>query len=96
MAREINEQILSFGEVQEAHECFTIAYGSVRVEQNRLYKDVLPTDAVKQVIIMLQEQAAEMGADGVKNIQVTVTPGVNEQGEPVMDYYGMGTLIKLK
>jgi len=96
MAREINEQILSFGEVQEPHESFTIAYGSVRVEQNRLYKDVLPTDAVKQVIIMLQEQANEMGADGVKNITVTVTPATNEKGEAVMDYYGMGTLIKLK
>ena len=96
MAREINEQILSFGEIQEAHESFTIAYGSVRVEQNRLYQDVLPTDAVKQVIIMLQEQAAEMGADGVKNITVTVTPAVNEKGENVMDYYAMGTLIKLK
>ncbi|WP_456479014.1 hypothetical protein [Nautilia sp.] len=96
MAREINEQVLSFGEIQEPHESFTIAYGSVRVEQNRLYKDVLPTDAVKQVIIMLQEQAAEMGADGVKNITVTITPAVNEKGESVMDYYGMGTLIKLK
>ena len=89
MAREINEQILSFGEIQEPH-------GSVRVEQNRLYKDVLPTDAVKQVIIMLQEQAAEMEADGVKNITVTITPATNEKGEAVMDYYGMGTIIKLK
>jgi uncharacterized protein YbjQ (UPF0145 family) len=96
MAREINEQILSFGEIQEPHESFTIAYGSVRVEQNRLYKDVLPTDAVKQVIIMLQEQAQEMGADGVKNITVTVTSATDEKGEAVMDYYGMGTLIKLK
>jgi uncharacterized protein YbjQ (UPF0145 family) len=96
MSRNINEQILSFGEVQEAHESFTIAYGSVRIEQNRLYKDVLPTDAVKEVIIMLQEQALEMGADGVKNITVTVIPAVNENGEAVMDYYGMGTLIKLK
>ena len=96
MARDIYEQILSFGEVQEAHESFTIAYGSVRVEQNRLYKDVLPTDSVRQVIVMLQEQAAEMGADGVKNITVTVTPAKNEKGEDVIDYYGMGTLIKLK
>ena len=96
MAREINEQILSFGEIQEPHESFTIAYGSVRVEQKRLYDDVLPTDAVKQVIIMLQEQAAEMEADGVKNITVTITSTTDKNGEAVVDYYGMGTLIKLK
>ena len=93
--RELNEQILSFGEIQEKHSCITIAYGSVRVEQNRLYKDVLPTDAIKQVIIMLQEQAKEMGADGVKNIKITITPAIDEQGKNVMDYYSMGTLIKL-
>jgi len=96
MARDINEQVLSFGEIPEPHESFTIAYGSVRVEQKKLYKDVLPTDAVKQVIIMLQENALDMGADGIKNISVTVTPATDEKGEAVMDYYGMGTLIKLK
>jgi uncharacterized protein YbjQ (UPF0145 family) len=94
--RDYNEQILSFGEIQEPHECVTIAYGSVRVEQNRMYEDVLPTDAVKQVIIMLQEQAKEMGADGVKNITVNIAPSKNKDGIDVLDYYGMGTIIKLK
>ena len=94
--RDYNEQILSFGEIQEPHECLTIAYGSVRVEQSRMYEDVLPTDAVKQVIIMLQEQAKEMGADGVKNIKITITPSKNKDGEDVLDYYSMGTLIVLK
>jgi uncharacterized protein YbjQ (UPF0145 family) len=94
--RDYNEQILSFGEIQEPHECITIAYGSVRVEQARMYEDVLPTDALKQVIIMLQEQAKDMGADGVKNITVTITPSKNKEGIEVLDYYAMGTLIKLK
>jgi len=92
----IEDMILSFGEIPEAHESFTIAYGSLRVEQSRLYKDVLPTDAVKQVIIMLQEQALEMEADGVKNIEIKITPLKDEKGVDVVDYYAMGTLIKLK
>ena len=94
--REIQEQILSFGEIQEPHKSVTIAYGSVRVEQNKLYNDVLPTDAVREVIIMLQNQAAEMGLDGVKNIQITITPLKNEKGEDVVDYYAVGTLIELQ
>jgi len=96
MGRKIDEQILSFGEIQAPHEIVTIAYGSVRVEQSRLYKDVLPTDAVREVIIMLQNQAEEMEADGVKNIQITITPLKNENGEDVVDYYAVGTLIRLK
>jgi uncharacterized protein YbjQ (UPF0145 family) len=94
--RDYTEQILSFGEIQEPHECITIAYGSVRVEQARMYEDVLPTDALKQVIIMLQEQSKEMGADGVKNITVNITPSKNKDGIEVLDYYAMGTIIKLK
>ena len=92
----INEQILSFGEISEAHSCMTIAYGSVRIEVEKMYGEVLPTDAVREVIIMLQQQAEEMNADGVKNINVTITPTKNAEGKDVIDYYGMGTLIKLK
>jgi uncharacterized protein YbjQ (UPF0145 family) len=61
-----------------------------------MYEDILPTDAVKQVIIMLQEQAKDMQADGVKNIQITVTPSKNKDGVDVLDYYAMGTIIRLK
>ncbi len=92
----IQDQILSFGEIQEAHSCLTIAYGSVRVESEKLYDNVLPTDAVREVIIMLQQQAEEMNADGVKNISITITPTKNDKGENVIDYYAMGTLIKFK
>ncbi len=93
---QIKDQILSFGEIQEPHSCLTIAYGSVRVEAEKLYGNVLPTDAVREVIIMLQQQAEEMEADGVKNISVKITAVKNEKGEDVVDYYGMGTLIKFK
>ncbi len=92
----INEQILSFGEIPEPHSCMTIAYGSVRIEIEKLYDMVLPTDAVREVIIMLQQQAEEMDADGVKNINVTITPTQDAKGKAVIDYYGMGTLIKFK
>ncbi len=92
----INDQVLSFGEIQEPHECITIAYGSVRVEAEKLYGNVLPTDAVREVIIMLQQQAEEMDANGVKNISITITPTKNDKGEDVIDYYAMGTLIKFK
>ena len=92
----INDQVLSFGEIQEPHECMTIAYGSVRVEAEKLYGNVLPTDAVREVIIMLQQQAEEMDADGVKNISITITTTKNEKGEDVIDYYAMGTLIKFR
>ncbi len=92
----INEQILSFGELQESHSCMTIAYGSVRVETQKMYGDIVPTDAVREVIIMLQQQAEEMNADGVKNIDIKVTPTKDANGNDVIDYYAMGTLIKLK
>jgi uncharacterized protein YbjQ (UPF0145 family) len=45
---------------------------------------------------MLQEQAKDMQADGVKNIQITVTPSKNKDGVDVLDYYAMGTIIRLK
>ena len=70
--REIQEQILSFGEIQDTHEVVTIAYSGVRIETSKMYQGegTFPTDAMQQVIIYLQEQAKEMEGDGVKNIEV--------------------------
>jgi len=96
MARNIEDMILSFGEIQEPHECVTIAYSGVRVESNKLYNGVYPTDAVKQAIIHLQEQALELEADGVKNIDVKISVSHNEKGEEVIDYFAQGTIIRLK
>jgi len=92
---DINNQILSFGEIQEPHKCITIAYAGVRVESERLYKDVLPTEAYQQCIIYLQEQAKEMNADGVKNIDVKMITSHDKDGKEVVDFIAQGTLIKL-
>jgi uncharacterized protein YbjQ (UPF0145 family) len=98
MARDINEQILSFGEIQDAHEVVTIAYAGVRLETNKLYtsEGTFPTDAYQQVIVYLQQQAAEMEADGVKNIEVKTVTSTDNNGNEVMDFIGSGTIIRLK
>ena len=98
MAREITEQILSFGELQESHEVVTIAYAGVRLETSKLYtaEGTFPTDAYQQVIVYLQQQAAEMKADGVKNIEVKVITSKDSEGNEVMDFIGSGTIIRLK
>jgi uncharacterized protein YbjQ (UPF0145 family) len=98
MAREITEQILSFGELQEAHEVVTIAYAGVRLETKKLYTNegTFPTDAYQQVIVYLQQQAQEMKADGVKNIDIKIVTSTDANGNEVMDFIGSGTIIKLK
>jgi len=93
---DINNQVLSFGEIQQEHECITIAYAGVRVESERLYNDVLPTEGYQQCIIYLQEQAKEMGADGVKNINVKMNTSHDKSGKEVVDFVAEGTLIKFK
>jgi len=96
MARDIKEQILSFGEIPNAHEVVTIAYAGVRLPSSDLYKDELfPTTAMQQVIVYLQEQAEDMEADGVKNIDVKVITSHDEKGNEVVDYLATGTIIKL-
>jgi len=96
MARDIKNQILSFGEIPQPHEVVTIAYAGVRLPSKDLYKDELfPTTAMQEVIVYLQEQAEDMEADGVKNIDVKVITSHNEKGEEVVDYLATGTLIKL-
>jgi len=92
---DLNNQVLSFGEVQQSHECITIVYAGVRVESERLYNDVLPTEAYQQCIIYLQEQAKEMNADGVKNIDVKMVTSHDKNGKEVIDFIAQGTLIKL-
>jgi len=96
--RDINEQILSFGEVQEAHEVVTIAYAGVRLETSKLYtqEGTFPTDAYQQVIVYLQQQAKEMEADGVKNIDIKVVTSHDQAGNEIMDFIGSGTIIRLK
>ena len=96
MARDIENMILSFGEVQEPHECVTIAYAGVRVESDKLYNGVYPTDGMKEVIIYLQQQAEELEADGVKNIDVKVVSTTNNEGKEVVDFLGQGTIFRLK
>ena len=98
MARDINEQILSFVEIQEAHEVVTIAYAGVRLETKKLYTDegTFPTDAYQQVIVYLQQQAQEMDADGVKNIEVKTVTSHDSAGNEVMDFIGSGTIIRVK
>jgi uncharacterized protein YbjQ (UPF0145 family) len=96
--REIQEQILSFGEIPDAHEVVTIAYAGVRMETKKMYQGEgsFPTDAMQQVIIYLQEQAKEMQADGVKNIEVKQVVSHTANGEEVIDFIGTGTIIRLK
>jgi uncharacterized protein YbjQ (UPF0145 family) len=93
---DLENMILSFGEIQEPHECVTIAYSGVRVESEKLYNEVYPTDAIKQAIIYLQEQAKELNADGVKNIDIKTITSTNSEGKEVVDFLAQGTLIKLK
>ena len=92
----IQNQVLSFGEIQEEHQCVTIAYAGVRVESEKLYGDVLPTDAYQQCIIYLQEQAKDLEADGVKNIDIKIVPSHDKEGNEVIDFIAQGTIIKFK
>jgi len=96
MARDIENMILSFGEIQEPHECVTIAYAGVRIESERLYNGVYPTDGMKEVIIYLQQQANDLEADGVKNIDVKVVTTTDKDGNEVVDFLAQGTIIRLK
>ena len=91
----MKKQILSFGEIQEPHTCVTIAYAGVRVESKKMYKTIMPTDAYQKCIEFLQEQAAELNTDGVKNIDIKCITSHDENGEEVIDFIAQGTLIKL-
>jgi hypothetical protein len=96
--RNVEEQVLSFGEIQDAHEVITIAYAGVRMETSKMYQGegTFPTDAMQQVIIYLQQQAQEMEGDGVKNIEVKQIVSHDKDGNEVIDFIGSGTIIRLK
>jgi uncharacterized protein YbjQ (UPF0145 family) len=96
MARDMENMILSFGEIQEPHECVTITYAGVRVESVRLYEDVYPTDGMKEVIVYLQREAQNLEADGVKNIDIKLLTTKDRDGNEVVDFLAQGTIIKLK
>ncbi|NPA10672.1 MAG: hypothetical protein GXO62_00330 [Epsilonproteobacteria bacterium] len=96
MARDIENMILSFGEIQEPHEIVTIAYAGVRIESEKLYNGIYPTDGYKETIIYLQQQAQELEADGVKNIDVKVVTTKNADGVEVVDFLAQGTIFRLK
>jgi hypothetical protein len=44
---------------------------------------------------MLQQQTLAVKGDGVKNITISIVP-VEEEGVRFLDYYGYGTIFKLK
>ena len=96
--RTIQEQILSFGEIQDNHEVITIAYAGVRMETDKMYEGEgsFPTDAMQQVIVYLQQQAEEMKGDGVKNIEVKQIVSHDKNGNEMIDFIGSGTIIRLK
>jgi uncharacterized protein YbjQ (UPF0145 family) len=96
MARKIEDMILSFGEIQEPHECVTITYAGVRIETPRLYEDVYPTDGMKEVIIYLQKEAESLEADGVKNIDIKTVVTHDRSGNEVIDFLAQGTIFRLK
>ncbi len=88
--------ILSFGEIQEPHEIVDIAYAFVQQKQKNWFNGELPIDPVMAVVSMLEQQAQQNGADGVKNIKVKILEGVDKDGDKVINVWGMGNLIKLK
>jgi hypothetical protein len=88
--------ILSFGEVQEPHEIVNIAYAFAQQKQKAWFNGELPIDPVMRVVAMLEQQANELKADGVKNIQIKIVEGTDKDGDKVINVWGMGTIIKLK
>ncbi len=88
--------LLSFGEIPEPHEILNIAYSFIQQKKKLWFNEELPIDPVMRVINMLEEQARNVGGNGVKNIQVKILDGVDSEGDDVINVWGMGTIIKLK
>ncbi len=88
--------ILSFGEIDQPHEIVNIAYAFAQQKQKNWFNGELPIDPVMRVVSMLEEQARQLQADGVKNITVKILEGTDKEGEKVINVWGMGTIVKLK
>jgi len=87
--------ILSFGEIQEKHEIVNIAYAFAQQKQSKWFNGELPIDPVMRVVSMLEQQAVQLKADGVKNISIQILEGVDSDGDKVINVWGMGTIVKL-
>ena len=88
--------VLSFGEINQPHEIVNIAYAFAQQKQKSWFNEELPIDPVMRVVSMLEEQARQLQADGVKNITIKILEGTDKDGDKVINVWGMGTIVKLK
>ena len=88
--------ILSFGEIPQEHEIVNIAYAFAQQKQSQWFNGELPIDPVMRVVSMLEQQATQLQADGVKNITIRILEGTDSNGDKVINVCGMGTIVKLK
>jgi len=88
--------VLSFGEINQPHEIVNIAYAFAQQKQSSWFNGELPIDPVMRVVSMLEEQARQLQADGVKNITIKILEGTDKDGDKVINVWGMGTIVKLK
>jgi hypothetical protein len=88
--------VLSFGEVREPHEIVNIAYAFSQQKQKTWFNGELPIDPIMRIVSMLEQQAQQLKADGVKNITIKILEGTDKDGDKVVNVWGMGTIIKLK
>ncbi|WP_022847709.1 MULTISPECIES: hypothetical protein [unclassified Desulfurobacterium] len=88
--------ILSFGEVPQKHEVINIAYAFIQQKEKNWFNGELPIDPVMRVVAMLEQQAEDIGGNGVKNITVKILEGVDNDGDKVINVWGMGTIIKVE
>jgi hypothetical protein len=88
--------ILSFGEIPQEHEIVNIAYAFAQQKQKTWFNGELPIDPVMRAVSMLEQQAEQLKADGVKNITIKISEGTDTDGDKVVNVWGMGTIVKLK
>ncbi|ADY74118.1 hypothetical protein Dester_1491 [Desulfurobacterium thermolithotrophum DSM 11699] len=88
--------ILSFGEIPHEHEIVNIAYAFAQQKMKTWFNGELPIDPVMRVVSMLEQQAEQLEANGVKNITIQITHAADEDGEMVVNVWGMGTIVRVK